>query len=40
MNTKQQELPISATWLTGEREDLVWTEYRAVYTASKQQSNA
>jgi hypothetical protein len=40
MNTRQQELPISTTWLTGEREDPVWTEYRAVYTASKQQSNA
>ena len=34
---KQQELPSSATWLTGEREDLLWAECREIYLRSKQQ---
>jgi len=39
MSTKKQDLPSSATWLTGEREDLVWTEYRAAYAESKHSNN-
>jgi hypothetical protein len=39
MKTREQDLPTSANWLTGEREDLVWTEFRALCSQSKHQNN-
>ncbi|CAF3518175.1 unnamed protein product [Rotaria sp. Silwood1] len=35
MTSKQQDPPAPLTWLTSEREDLVWTEYQAIYAESK-----
>jgi hypothetical protein len=32
---KKQELPSRITWLTGQREDPVWTEYRTLYANPK-----
>ncbi|CAF1090402.1 unnamed protein product [Adineta ricciae] len=31
---KQQQLPSSSSWLTGEREDPVWTEFKSMYERS------
>ncbi|CAF1061454.1 unnamed protein product [Adineta ricciae] len=33
-STKQQQLPSSSNWLTGEREDPVWTEFKSMYERS------
>ncbi|UJR37882.1 hypothetical protein I4U23_030572 [Adineta vaga] len=35
-STKQQQLPSSSTWLTGEREDHVWTEFKSMYERSNE----
>jgi len=34
---KQQPLPSSATWLTEEREDHVWSEFKSMYEKSNEQ---
>ncbi|CAF1273320.1 unnamed protein product [Rotaria sp. Silwood1] len=33
---KQQQLPSSSTWLTGEREDPAWMEYKSMYEKSNE----
>jgi hypothetical protein len=35
MSTRDEKLPSSAYWLTGEREDPVWAYYRDAYAKSK-----
>ncbi len=35
LSTKQQ-LPSSSSWLTGEREDHVWTEFKSMYEKSNE----
>ncbi|CAF1112150.1 unnamed protein product [Rotaria sordida] len=35
MISQKEEPPSPSTWLTGEREDLVWIEYQALYTESR-----
>jgi hypothetical protein len=36
-STKQQQLPSTATWLTGEREDKVWAEFKSMHERSNEQ---
>ncbi|CAF2707256.1 unnamed protein product [Rotaria sp. Silwood2] len=36
-STKHQQLPSSSTWLTGEREDSAWMEYKSMYEKSNEQ---
>ncbi|CAF2511318.1 unnamed protein product [Rotaria sp. Silwood2] len=38
MTTKQLDPPSPLTWLTSEREDLVWTEYQTLYAKSKKKN--
>lgn len=36
-SSKQQQLPSTPSWLTGEREDHVWTEFKSMYERSNEQ---
>jgi len=38
-STRDQDLPSTSNWLTGQREDLVWTGYKELYEQSKVQNN-